>query len=346
MTNVLTNTLKNRQYVFAARPEDEATAGCFGQVETVLPALKPGQILCRNLWLSVDPYLRLKMHDRESYTPPLQIGEAIPGNSVAQVVTSADPAFEAGDMVAISGGWQEYAVVRAAHAKRVDPALSRPQSWLGALGMTGFTAYGGLLSIGQPKAGETVVVSAAAGAVGSLVGQIARQLGCRVVGIAGGPEKCARVVADFGFDACVDYRAEGFAGALAAACPKGVDVYFENVGGKVAAAVMPLLNMFARIPVCGLISQYDGQSGTDPKALEEFMRWVLVRRLTLRGFIVYDLYQNHPEFTDTMAGWLRSGAIREEFNLHSGFDQVVPAFLGMLKGAGFGKTLVQIAEPV
>lgn len=342
----MTKPLMNRQYVFAARPDEQATAECFGQIETEVRAPQPGEILCRNLWLSVDPYLRLKMHDRESYTPPLQIGEAIPGSSVAQVIATADPAYQEGDLVAIQGGWQEYAIVRAKHAQRVDPALSRPESWLGALGMTGFTAYGGLLSIGQPKAGETVVVSAAAGAVGSLVGQIARQLGCRVVGIAGGPEKCARTVERFGFDACVDYRADDFPVALAAACPDGVDVYFENVGGKVSAAVTPLLNMFARIPVCGLISQYDGQSGTDPKALEEFMRWVLVRRLTLRGFIVYDLYQNHPEFTETMANWLRAGKIREEFNLHEGFDQVVPAFLGMLKGQGFGKTLVRLAEPV
>ncbi|MCC5969073.1 MAG: NADP-dependent oxidoreductase [Pararhodobacter sp.] len=342
----MTNALKNRQYVFAARPEDQATAARFGLVETDLPEPETGQILCRNLWLSVDPYLRLKMHDRESYTPPLQIGEAIPGTSVAQVVTSTDPAFQAGDLVAIAGGWQEYAVVKASGAQRVDPALSRPESWLGALGMTGFTAYGGLISIGQPKAGETVVVSAAGGAVGSLVGQIARQMGCRVVGIAGGPEKCRRTVERFGFDACVDYRATNFPEALADACPNGIDVYFENVGGRVSAAAMPLLNMFARVPVCGLISQYDGQSGTDPNALEEFMRWVLVRRLTLRGFIVYDLYKNHPEFTQTMAGWLRDGKIREEFNLHQGFDQVVPAFLSMLKGKSFGKTLVQIAEPV
>lgn len=342
----MTNALKNRQYVFAARPEDEATAACFDLIDTHLPEPEPGQILCRNLWLSVDPYLRLKMHDRESYTPPLQIGEAIPGTSVAQVVTSADPAFHAGDLVAIAGGWQDFALVKASQAQRVDPALSRPESWLGALGMTGFTAYAGLISIGQPKAGETVVVSAAGGAVGSLVGQIARQLGCRVVGIAGGAEKCRRTVERFGFDACVDYRSANFPDALAAACPAGIDVYFENVGGAVSAAVVPLLNMFARIPVCGLISQYNGQSGTDPNALEEFMRWVLVRRLTLRGFIVYDLYKNHPEFTQTMAGWLREGKVREEFNLHQGFEQVVPAFLSMLKGQSFGKTLVQIAEPV
>lgn len=336
----------NRQLAFAARPEGDVSADAFLTREVEIPAPADGQILCRNLWVSVDPYLRLKMHDRESYTPPLQIGEAIPGLSVAQVRESTDPAFKAGDLVKIPGGWQDYAVVDAKQAERVDPAISSPESWLGALGMSGFTAYGGLLSMGQPKAGETVVVSAAAGAVGSLVGQIARQIGCRVVGIAGGPEKSAQVVSEFGFDACVDYRAQDFEAQLAEACPEGVDVYFENVGGKVAAAVTPLLNTFARVAVCGLVSQYNGQTSDDPKALEEYFRWILVRRLTVRGFIVYDLYDDHPEFTETMAGWLREGKVRERFNVHNGFEQIVPAFLGMLKGQNFGKTIVKIADPV
>ncbi len=336
----------NRQLAFAARPEGDVSADAFLTREVEIPAPADGQILCRNLWVSVDPYLRLKMHDRESYTPPLQIGEAIPGLSVAQVMESTDPAFKAGDLVKIPGGWQDYAVVDAKQAERVDPTISSPESWLGALGMSGFTAYGGLLSMGQPKAGETVVVSAAAGAVGSLVGQIARQIGCRVVGIAGGPEKSAQVVSEFGFDACVDYRAQDFEAQLAEACPEGVDVYFENVGGKVAAAVTPLLNTFARVAVCGLVSQYNGQTSDDPKALEEYFRWILVRRLTVRGFIVYDLYGDHPEFTETMAGWLREGKVRERFNVHNGFEQIVPAFLGMLKGQNFGKTIVKIADPV
>lgn len=338
--------MKTRQIAFAARPEGPPTPETFLQREVDLPELTPGRILCRNLWVSVDPYLRLKMHDRESYTPPFQIGEAIPGRSVAQVVQSADPAFAPGDLVAVQGGWQELAVVRAAHAERVDPSLARPESWLGALGMTGMTAYAGLLGIGQPKAEETVVVSAAAGAVGSIVGQIAREKGCRVVGIAGGAEKCRRVVEDFGFDACVDYRAPDFATALAATCPQGADVYFENVGGAVSAAVTPLLNDFARVVVCGLISQYSGQAGSDPNALEEYMRWILVRRLTVRGFIVSDLYRNHPEFTETVAGWLRAGRIRERFELREGFDGIVPAFIDMLQGRTFGKTIVKIAEPV
>jgi len=341
--------MKTRQIAFAARPDGEPDAATFLTREADLPELSLGRILCRNLWVSVDPYLRLKMHDRESYTPPLQIGEAIPGRSVAQVIDSADPAFARGDLVAIQGGWQDLAVVRAAHAERVDPSLAPPVSWLGALGMTGMTAYAGLLSIGQPKAGETVVVSAAAGAVGSLVGQIARKKGARAVGIAGGAEKCRRVVEDYGFDACVDYRAPDFATALAAACPNGVDVYFENVGGDVAATVTPLLNDFARVPVCGLISQYNSASRNSaggPDDLAEYMRWILVRRLTVRGFIVYDLAGNHPEFTETVAGWLRAGRLREQFTVHEGFDRIVPAFLGMLQGRSFGKTIVKLAEPV
>lgn len=342
----MSQTRINRQLAFAARPESDASADSFLTREVEIPALAEGQILCRNLWVSVDPYLRLKMYDRESYTPPLEIGEAIPGRSIAQVMESSDSAYKAGDLVSIPGGWQDYAVVRAEHAERVDLSIATPESWLGALGMTGFTAYGGLLSMGEPKAGETVVVSAAAGAVGSIVGQVARQIGCRVVGIAGGPEKGAQVVSEFGFDACVDYRAPDFEAQLAAACPDGVDVYFENVGGKVAVAVTPLLNTFARVVVCGLISQYNGQNSGDPKALDEYFRWILVRRLIIRGFIVYDLYLNHPEFTETMAGWLREGKVREVFNVHDGFDQIVPAFLGMLKGQNFGKTIVKIADPV
>ncbi|KPQ07739.1 MAG: putative NADP-dependent oxidoreductase [Rhodobacteraceae bacterium HLUCCA12] len=341
----MTTAKTNRQHVFAARPQGAVGADTFGLRTTPVPAVEPGTILCRNLWISVDPYLRLKMHDRESYTPPLQIGEPIPGRSVAQVVESGDPAFGPGDLVAIQGGWQDYALVRAQHAEAVDPALAAPESWLGALGMTGFTAYAGLLGIGQPKAGETVVVSAAGGAVGSLVGQIARAQGCRAVGIAGGAPKCASVVQDFGFDACVDYRADDYAAQLARACPDGVDVYFENVGGPVAAAVTPLFNMFGRIAVCGLIAQYDGQQGGDPGALDEFMRWVLVRRLSVRGFIVYDLYKDHPEFTETMAGWLRTGQVVERFNRHDGFDQIVPAFTGMLGGRNIGKSIVRIADP-
>ena len=334
----------NRQWAFAARPSGEPTLETFFIRDIGMPEVSEGQVLCRNLYVSVDPYLRLKMYDRESYTPPLQIGEAMPGRTVSQVVESRDPSLKVGDLVSIQGGWQEYSAVKARHAEKIDPAISQPQSWLGALGMTGQTAYCGLMSLGQPKAGETVVVSAAAGAVGSYVGQIAKQLGCHVVGIAGGSEKCARVVADYGFDACVDYRSATFAADLAKACSKGIDVYFENVGGKVAATVTPLLNKFARIPVCGLISQYDGQQGGDPNALEEYFRWILVRSLRIAGFIVYDLLPNHPEFAQTMGAWVKEGKIREAFNQHEGFEQIAPAFIGMLKGQNFGKTIIKIAE--
>lgn len=338
----MTSNLTSRQLYFARRPDGEPSADVFGTRTLPVPDPAEGQILCRILQVSVDPYLRLKMYDRESYTPPLQIGEAIPSRAVAQVVVSRGAGFAAGDLVAIQGGWQDYAVVEARHAERIDPAVAAPSAWLGPLGMTGFTAYGGLLSIGRPQKGETVVVSAAAGAVGSLVGQIARLQGCRTVGIAGSAEKCAEAVRDFGFDACVSYRDPDFAAQLAAACPQGIDVYFENVGGKVAATVTPLLNMFARVAVCGLISQYSGQQGSDPNALEEYMRWVLVRRLSVQGFIVYDLYDKHPEFAEVMGGWLRSGALRQREFVHEGFEAIVPAFLGMLAGQNTGKTLVTL----
>ena len=337
----MTKPLMNRQYVFAARPDEQATAECFGQIETEVPAPQPGEILCRNLWLSVDPYLRLKMHDRESYTPPLQIGEAIPGSSVAQVIATADPAYQEGDLVAIQGGWQEYAIVRAKHAQRVDPALSRPESWLGALGMSGFTAYGGLLSIGQPKAGETVVVSAAAGAVGSLVGQIARQLGCRVVGIAGGPEKCARTVERFGFDACVDYRADDFPVALAAACPDGIDVYFDNVGGPVTDAIANLFNLRARMIVCGLISHYNMPDGYVGPSI---LRSVLTNRVLIQGMIVFDWHDRWPAGIAQLGKFVKAGKLKYKEDVTEGLENAPSTFIGMLGGRNFGKTLIKIAE--
>jgi hypothetical protein len=335
----------SRQLFFAARPEGEPTPSVFGVRELPLPEPGPGQLLCRNLCLSVDPYLRLKMHPRESYTPPLQIGEAIPGRSIAQVVASRAPGWRAGDLLMASGGWQDFVALDAGAVQRVDTTVAGIADWLGPLGMTGMTAYAGLKEIGRPQPGETLVVSAAAGAVGSLVGQIAKALGCHVVGIAGSQAKCDFVTAELGFDACVDYKAQGWQERLRAACPRGVDIYFDNVGGAVSAGVWPLLNPFARVPLCGLISQYNGQHAAPPHALDEWMRWMLVRRLTVRGFIVTDLAGTCPEFTERMAQWLQEGRVRTRTQLHHGFENTVPAFLGMLRGDNLGKTLVQIAWP-
>jgi NADPH-dependent curcumin reductase CurA len=323
--------LVNRRICFARRPSGLPTADVFTVAESEVPLPGDGQILCRNLLVSVDPYLRLKMHDRESYTPPLEIGEQIPGGTIAQVVSSRHADWKEGDLVAIPGGWQDYTVVRGKAATRVDPERAPLEAWLGPLGMTGYTAYAGLLSIGQPKAGETIVVSAAAGAVGSLVGQIGKALGCRMVGIAG-------------FDACVDYHSATFEDDLRAASQGGYDIHFDNVGGRISFSVQKQMKLFGRIIVCGLISQYSGQNDLDPKALDEYMRWILVRRLTIRGFIVSDLARNHPEFHETMAGWLKNEQIRLETTLYEGFGQIVPAFLAMLQGQNTGKSIIRIAE--
>lgn len=335
---------QNRKIIFNGRPDGAPSASTFSIQSVEMPSLREGDILCRNLYLSVDPYLRLKMHDRESYTPPLRIGQTVPGRNVAVVVDSAVAGWRRGDLAVISGGWQDYVSVPAKFAQRVDPAIAPETAWLGALGMTGLTAYAGLLEIGKPLAGETVIVSAAGGAVGSLVGQIAKIKGCRVVGIAGTREKCDFVTGTLGFDACIDYKQEGWEAALREACTDGCDIYFDNVGGSVSAGVMPLLNVFARVAVCGLISQYSGQHASAPTALDEWMRWILVRRLTVRGFIVTDLEPAYPEFTATMATWLREGRIVVREHMHQGFEKVVPAFLGMLAGENIGKSIVRIAK--
>ncbi|WP_205826627.1 NADP-dependent oxidoreductase [Mesorhizobium zhangyense] len=337
--------IANRQIAFAARPEGRPAAETFIMREAPMPVPEAGEILCRNLWLSVDPYLRLKMHDRESYTPPLQIGETIPGRSVAEVIEARAHGFSKGDLVAVSGGWQDFAAVPAKAAKLIPLRTPHPTAYLGPLGMTGETAYAGLLQIGKPKPGETLVVSAAAGAVGGLVGQIGKVKGCRVVGIAGSQEKCRFVTEELKFDACVNYRTPDFARALKKACPNGVDIYFDNVGGPVTETVLPLVNTFARMPLCGLISQYDGQQAGDPRALAELMRWILVRRITIRGFIVYDIAPNFPDFEGEMTKWLDEGLVVSREHLSEGFDNIVPAFLGLLGGENTGKSIVRIAEP-
>ena len=336
--------MKNRQILFASRPVGEPGPGTFTERETDVPPIGEGQILCRNLTASIDPYLRLKMYDRRSYTPPLQIGELIPGRTIAAIVESNSPKFSRGDHVAIGGGWQEYAVVDADQAREVDLDAASAGAWLGPLGMTGMTAYAGLTQIGGPKPGETLVVSGAGGAVGSMVGQIGSIIGCRVVGIAGTDEKCRTVVDEFGFDACVNYRDAEFVSNLAAALPDGCDIYFDNVGGKVSRAVAQHLNDFARVPICGLISQYDGQNDAEATAFDEFTRLILTRRLTVRGFIVTDIAAGSPEFQDLMTGWLQNGRVHQREHIRYGFDALVPAFVGLLKGENVGKTIVQLSQ--
>ncbi len=336
--------MANRRVVLAARPKGEPKNEDFRFEEAPVPSPGDGQVLVRTLYLSLDPYMRGRMNDAKSYAAPTEIGQVMPGSAVAEVVESKAAGFETGDVVATGNtGWQEYAVVPSSGVWKVDASLAPPPAYLGVLGMPGLTAYTGLLNIGQPKAGETVVVAAAAGAVGSAVGQIARIKGCRAVGIAGGPQKCAHVVDDLRFDACVDHRSATFVDDLKAACPKGVDIYFENVGGKVFEAVLPLMNRFGRIPVCGLIAHYNTTMparGID--RTPAILGAILVNRLTVRGYFVSDFASQQPEFARDMAGWLREDELRHREHVVEGFDNVVTAFQGLFRGENIGKLVVRM----
>ena len=334
----------NRQICLAARPVGEPKPADFALVETPIPVPGPGQMLLRTLWLSLDPYMRGRMSDAKSYAKPVALGEVMVGGTVARVEASNHPDFRPGDIVEGRTGWQDYALSDGRELRRVDPSLAPISTALGVLGMPGMTAYTGLLNIGQPKPGETVVVAAASGAVGSLVGQIARLKGARAVGIAGGRDKCDYVTGELGFDACIDHRSPHFAAELAAACPDGVDVYFENVGGAVWDAVFQLFNLFARVPVCGLIAQYNATSLPEgPNKVPALMRSILSNRLTIRGFIVFDFAAQQEEFLTAVGSWLRDGKVRHREDIVDGLDQAPAAFIGLLKGRNFGKLLVRVA---
>ncbi|MCK8784718.1 NADP-dependent oxidoreductase [Roseomonas sp. NAR14] len=336
-----------RRIVLAARPQGKPKASDFRLETAPLPPPGPGQVVLRALYLSLDPYMRGRMDDRKSYAPPVPLDGVMEGECVAEVVESNDPSRPVGTIVLARMGWQTHAVMDGKGLRRIDPAEAPVSTALGVLGMPGFTAYSGMRVIGQPKPGETVVVAAASGPVGSLVGQLARLAGARAVGIAGGPEKCAHVRGELGFDAAIDHRAADFPAQLAAACPKGIDVYFENVAGPVLEAVIPLLNRYARIPVCGLIAQYSG-GGTPPAGpdrLPGLMRDVLTKSLTIRGFINYDFFGIpgiQEDFRREVGGGVRSGAIRYREDIVDGLENAPAAFMGMLEGRNFGKMLVRI----
>ena len=302
-------------------------------------------MLCRTIYLSLDPYMRGRMNPGPSYAPGVGLGEVMVGGTVAEVVQSNLDGYGAGDIVLSANGWQEYALTDGSGVRKLDPSAAPVSTALGVLGMPGMTAYVGLLDHGRPRAGETVVVSAASGAVGAVVGQIARVKGCRVVGIAGAQEKCDYVVSELGFDACVSHRRDDLGNALRAACPDGIDVYFENVGGKVFDAVLPLLNTFARVPVCGRIANYNLTGPPPgPDGVPMLMGLTLVRRITFRGFIVFDHVDREAEFLRDVAGWLRDEQIRYREDIVEGIDQAIPAFLGLLEGKNFGKLLVQVGD--
>src|SRR6516165_10172793 len=288
---------KNRQIILASRPHGEPGPDNFNLVETTIPEAGAGQMLLHTIYLSLDPYMRGRMSAVASYARPVEIGEVMEGGAVCAVVKSNLPGYETGDVVVARTGWQEYALSDGKGARKVDPALGPISYAVGVLGMPGLTAYTGLLTIGKPQPGETLVVAAASGAVGSVVGQIGRIKGCRVIGIAGGERKCRYVKDELGFDACLDHHQPDLAERLKAACPSGIDICFENVGGAVFEAVLPLLNNFARVPVCGLIAHYNAaELPAGPNRVPLVMHSTLVKRLTFRGFIVGDFAAQYPEF--------------------------------------------------
>ena len=338
--------METTQIRLAAYPEGVPADSDFETVTVPLPELGEGQVLLRTIYLSLDPYMRGRMSTAKSYADPLALGDVVIGATVCEVVESRSDQRQVGDVVLAYTGWQTHAVVDARHTRRLDPATAPVSTALGVLGMPGFTAYAGLAEIGRPKAGETVVVAAAAGPVGSAVGQIARLRGARAVGIAGGPEKCRVLLDEFGFDAAVDHRSDTFTDDLAAATPDGVDVYFENVGGPVADAVIRRLNRYARVPVCGLVSGYNATAPAEgPDRLPGFMRRVLTLSLTVRGFIQDEFTKTHTEdFVREMGGWVRDGSVRYLEDVTDGLDQAPEAFRGLLSGRNLGKALVRVGQ--
>jgi NADPH-dependent curcumin reductase len=329
--------MQNQRIVLASRPVGAVREDNFRLENADVPRPAEGEVLVKNLWLSLDPYMRGRMSDAKSYTKGVDIGEVMVGQTVGEVIESKHPGFRAGDKVLTQLGWQLYGLTK--ELSRVDGSKAPLSCYLGCLGMPGMTAYFGLKEIGQPKAGETVVVSAASGAVGSVVGQLAKLAGAHAVGIAGGAQKCAYVTRELGFDACVDYKAGQLERELALACAKGIDVYFDNVGGPILDAVLPLTNVHARIVVCGMISQY---STTEPYALKN-LRWVLVNRIRMQGMIVFDWKARYGEALKVLGGYFAEGKLKYRESVLEGLASAPRGLIALLKGENFGKQLVRLA---
>jgi len=339
------NVTTGRQIVLAARPKGRPQLTDFRLEEVAIAPPASGQVLLGVQYLSLDPYMRGRMDDRESYAKRLRVGDVMVGEVVAQVMASSHPDYSEGDLVLAHAGWRTHALSDGVGLRKIDPSLAPVTTRLGVLGMPGFTAYSGLRVIGKPQPDETVVVAAASGPVGSLVGQLAKIAGARVVGIAGGPRKCAYVKGELGFDAVVDRHKSSFPAELAAACPNGIDVYFENVGGAVWQAVLPLLNKFARVPVSGLIAQYNSVGPDDGMdRLPATMRQILSKSLTLRGFINYDFAEQHyADFLREVGAGIAEGRIRYSEDIVDHLEKAPEAFIGMLDGHNFGKVIVRVA---
>ena len=328
----------NKQVLLASRPQGPVTEENFRVVE--VPVAKPGagEVLVRNEWLSLDPYMRGRMSDAKSYVPPAQLGEVMVGQTVGEVIESQDPRFKPGDKVLTQLGWQRYGMAKASELIPIDVKRAPASCYLGVLGMPGITAWFGLLEIAQPKPGETVVVSAASGAVGSVVGQLAKIKGCRAVGIAGGKAKCDYVVQELGFDACVDYKAGNLLEDLRRVCPNGVDVDFENVGAEILDTLLRIMNRNSRIVVCGLIAQYNA---TEPYGYK-MLRSVLVNRIRMQGMIVFDWKDRYGEALKGLAGHLAEGKLKYRESVVHGIDNAPKGLIALLKGENFGKQLVKL----
>jgi len=331
----------NREWVLAKRPAGEPSMDCFELEETETAALTTGELLVQTRYLSVDPYMRGRMSDSESYAEPWAVGEPLNGGIVGEVVEAETDAYDTGDLVTGEGMWAEYSVMDAADVTAVDPSVAAPEAYLGVLGMPGRTAYFGLLEVGDPSPGETVVVSGAAGAVGSVVGQIAKVNGCRVVGFAGTDEKTTWLTEELGFDAAINYKStDGYQAALADAAPGGVDVYFDNVGGPITDAVFTQLNLDARVAVCGQIAHYNDETvPTGPRKLPQ----LIAPRATVQGLLVGDFANRFGVATEQLSEWVASGDLSHRETIVEGLSNAPDAFLGLFSGDNIGKQVVQVA---
>jgi NADPH-dependent curcumin reductase CurA len=333
----------NRQWLFAARPHGFPTHDCFRLEEAPVPALGADQVLVRNLYMSVDPYMRGRMNEMKSYVAGFQLGQPLEGGAIGQVLESRNSAFAQGDCVASMMGWREYFVSDGGGLTKVNPRLAPLSTYLGVLGVPGFTGWYGLKYIGEPKAGETLVVSGAAGATGSFVVQMGKILGCRVVGTAGSDEKCAWLTRDLGADAAINYKREpDLIAALRRTCPQGVDIYFENVGGAMLEAVLASVNTFARIVVCGMISQYNA---TAPEPGPRYLTSLIINRVKMQGFLITDHMNRYLEFLGEAGAWLQAGKMKYQETVVHGIENAPQAFLGLLRGENTGKMLVKLSDP-
>ena len=327
-----------RSVILRERPSGMPERSNFEIVSETIPAPEAGEVVTRVLYLSIDPYMRGRLSDRKSYATPVQIGEVMTGESIGEVIASADPGFVVGDIVVGARGWQSHSVSKASALTKITPGAAPLPAYLGVLGMPGVTAYTGMTDIGQTKAGETVLISAASGAVGSVAGQIAKRAGARVVGIAGGPDKCLFVQEQLGFDACIDHQALNLDADIADACPNGVDVYFENVGGAVQAAAFKALNMFSRVIMCGMVAQYNEKEFPPGPNLG----FVVAKRVKIQGLLVFDKPERFGEWRALAAPWVADGSLRYRETIIEGLEQAPEALAMVLGGENFGKMIVKV----